>query len=288
MRLVLVIPAVLLLAASSLAAAQPRTRGGGRPSATRPSAPTTAAGHARPATRGPAPAASSGRRTIGQRPRPVSTGRPLPPPRAPAYATSPRPSRPAAGYRTPYWPYGPYPSYTPYSPYSRYHVPGGGYRRLPGLAPVVILLPGFTTVERTTVYAPGYDDGPYEPGYAPERAPGYEPGYAPERLPPATAPDVRGAPGVPAPTLTVEMPADSLLRVRWAGDDRGVVEVALLVADAARRVLATQSVLDPPYTALFDRPARAAYAGVTLTYADGASMTILQPLAPPARPRDRD
>ena len=80
--------------------------------------------------------------------------------------------------------------------------------------------------------------------------------------------------------------ADSLLRVRWTGDDQGVVEVALLVADAGRRMLATQSVLDPPYTALFDRPARGAYAGVTLTYADGGSTTILQPLFPTERRRD--
>jgi hypothetical protein len=159
-------------------------------------------------------------------------------------------------------------------------VPRHGYRRLPGLAPIVILLPGVTTVERgTTVYAPDYDQSVYDPAYDPAYDPGYEP--APVQ------PRILGGGALPvAPTLAVEMPADSLLRVRWTGDDQGVVEVALLVADAERRVLATQSVLDPPYTALFDRPARAAYAGVTLTYAGGASTTILQPLAAPARGRD--
>jgi hypothetical protein len=205
---------------------------------------------------------------------------PLPPSRGPHYyATSPRPTRPIGTF-APYWPHAPYSPYSPYYPYSPYGGRYDGYRRLPGLAPLIIILPTVTTVERSsTTYEPGYDDVTYAPGYAPE----YQPGYAP-------APEPRVIEGVvpaAARSLVVEMPADSLLRVRWSGDDRGVVEVALVVADAERRVLATQAVLDPPYTALFDRPARAAYAGVTLTYADGASTTILQPLAAPAAPARR-
>jgi hypothetical protein len=99
------------------------------------------------------------------------------------------------------------------------------------------------------------------------------------------------APGVDAATgaapLLVEPLAGSLLRLRWVGTDSTVHEVTLLIADAQRRPLVSQTVRERPYTAIFERTPRAAFIGVTVVHASGASTTTLVPMPAAAAGRDR-
>ena len=87
-----------------------------------------------------------------------------------------------------------------------------------------------------------------------------------------------------APLLDVEPVSDALLRLRWSGRSADVREVALLLLDADRALLAAQSVREAPYTAVFDRSPRAAFAGVAVTYGSGATMTTVVPLAADVAP----
>ena len=84
--------------------------------------------------------------------------------------------------------------------------------------------------------------------------------------------------------VTVDWLRDDVLRLRWTGGDSTVREVELVVADSARRVLASQRVHAAPYTAVFARDARTALVGVSVLRTDGTSTLSLAPLgAPPVR-----
>ncbi len=88
-----------------------------------------------------------------------------------------------------------------------------------------------------------------------------------------------GRPARPdADALAAEPLGGGLLRVRWSGDG-GARGVTLFVADSARRVVAAQTVHAPPFTAVFDRGAGAAFVGATVARADGGSTTTLVPRA---------
>lgn len=85
-------------------------------------------------------------------------------------------------------------------------------------------------------------------------------------------------------TLVVELIGPGVLRLTWpneapaAGTAR---EVRLFLADGDEQVLALQAIRAAPFTALFDANARAAYAGVTVLYADGRKSTTLLPFQLP-------
>ena len=98
-------------------------------------------------------------------------------------------------------------------------------------------------------------------------------------------PGARG-PAVSVP-LVVEPLAGSLLRLRWVGTDTTVREVTLLLADAQRRPLVSQTVHARPFTAVLERTAPAAFIGVAVVHADGASTTTLLPMPAAAAGRER-
>jgi hypothetical protein len=79
----------------------------------------------------------------------------------------------------------------------------------------------------------------------------------------------------PAPVL--EQLGDSLVRLRWNGDVGRVREISFVLADSARRILATQTVRAEPFTAIFDASRFAAFYGMTLIRADGVITTTLVP-----------
>jgi hypothetical protein len=79
--------------------------------------------------------------------------------------------------------------------------------------------------------------------------------------------------------LTVETLGDSV-RLSWLVAARPAREVKLFVADSARRELATRSASPASPTAVFEvatLSAPVAYAGVTVTFADGVVATTLVP-----------
>jgi hypothetical protein len=98
----------------------------------------------------------------------------------------------------------------------------------------------------------------------------------------APAPDAHAGPA----TVAVEFLRDDVLRLRWTGGDSTVREVELVVADSARRILASQRVHAPPYTAVFARDARTALVGVSVLRADGTSTLSLAPVATATPRRD--
>ncbi len=87
-------------------------------------------------------------------------------------------------------------------------------------------------------------------------------------------------------TVAVEWLRDDVLRLRWSGGDPTVREVELVIADSARRVLASQRVHAAPYTAVFARDARTALVGVGVLRTDGTSTLTLAPLGPPPEGHD--
>jgi hypothetical protein len=103
-----------------------------------------------------------------------------------------------------------------------------------------------------------------------------------ERVPARTKViDVAPPPGPDATDkspVVVEWLRDGMLRLRWTGGDAAPREVALIVADTARQVLAAQRVLGAPYTAIFERRAGLAFVGVSVVRADGSSTLTLVPL----------
>lgn len=73
---------------------------------------------------------------------------------------------------------------------------------------------------------------------------------------------------------------EGIVRLSWPGDRRGITEVGLFLADSEQQVLAVQTVRAAPFTAVFDIVASMAYAGMTVVYDDGRTVTILVPYAP--------
>lgn len=89
---------------------------------------------------------------------------------------------------------------------------------------------------------------------------------------------LQGDVGAAGDALVLErLPAD-VLRLSWRPDGRSVDEVGLFLADAGQQVLAIQTLYAPPFAALLQSTARAAYVGVTVAYADGQRTTTLLPL----------
>jgi hypothetical protein len=80
----------------------------------------------------------------------------------------------------------------------------------------------------------------------------------------------------------VEWLRDGLLRLRWTGAEPAPAEVALVVADAERRVVATQRVQRAPYTAVFEWRAGLTFVGASVVRADGSSTLTLVPLGDPS------
>jgi hypothetical protein len=79
--------------------------------------------------------------------------------------------------------------------------------------------------------------------------------------------------------LTVETAGDSV-RLSWLGANRPVREVKLFVVDSARRELATRSASPSAPVATFEvatLSAPVAFAGVTVTFADGVMTTTTVP-----------
>ena len=79
--------------------------------------------------------------------------------------------------------------------------------------------------------------------------------------------------------LTVETVGDSV-RLSWVGANRPAREVKLFVTDSARRELATRSASPSSPTATFEvstLSAPVAFAGVTVTFADGVMTTTMVP-----------
>ncbi len=107
-------------------------------------------------------------------------------------------------------------------------------------------------------------------------------GYAPEPEPARAASKlivVGGGTGGGGDALTIEAVGDSV-RLNWLGAGRATREVMLFVADSAQRKLATRSASPTAPTATFEvatLSAPVAYAGVTVTFADGVSTTTLVP-----------
>jgi hypothetical protein len=94
------------------------------------------------------------------------------------------------------------------------------------------------------------------------------------------------APTAPVATVAVDWLRDDVLRLRWDGGDPTVREVELVIADSARRVLASQRVHAAPYTAVFARDGRTALVGVSVLRTDGTSTLSLAPLGTRPEPRD--
>jgi len=260
MRASILVVTAALLVGPDAAQAQRRAGGAASPEAprsragseVRSRAPTSGEGRIpRIATPG-APTGSPGSWAGGP-----ASGRPGP------YRSTPygsKPYRATPRYPAPHRPYLPYVPYVvyPYG-YSPYGYDAYGYGAYGGLSyrvpSVVVVTPGVVPV-------------------APAAEPGAEAGY---EAPRGKLLVVGGGEG--APQLHVETAGDTLLRLRWSGGGPEVREVTLLVLDEERVLLAAQTLREAPYTALFDRSPRAAFAGVAVTYASGASTTTVVPLS---------
>jgi hypothetical protein len=289
MRALMLVATAALLVVPAPALAQRAT--GGRTSAPSPSPDAgrsrVAGGDARsraatPATPAPpprVPLGAPGSWAGGDRPRVLRPSAPGRPYRPAPYGSTPhgsRPHRPARSY--PHVPYGyaPY-GYAPYGftpfGFTPFGYPLGyyGYDAYVGTSyrvpSVVVVTPAIIPVAPT---APVVDSAAVS-GAAPA-APG-------GRL------LVVGG-GTGAPLLEVEAAGDSLLTLRWTGKGADVREVTLLLLDADRALLAAQTVRAAPYRAIFVRNPNAAFAGVAVTYAGGASTTTVVPLSPEGSGRD--
>ncbi len=90
---------------------------------------------------------------------------------------------------------------------------------------------------------------------------------------------VIGGGGSGGDALTIESLGDSV-RLNWLGANRPAREVRLFVADSAQRQLATRSASPAAPTATFEiatLSAPVAFAGVTVTFADGVTTTTMVP-----------
>jgi hypothetical protein len=81
--------------------------------------------------------------------------------------------------------------------------------------------------------------------------------------------------------LDVESVSAGIVRLTRRDDGQPVSEVTLFVADSDSRIVASQTLRDPPFTALFDVSPRLAFAGVTVLYVDGVRTTTVVPFAAP-------
>ena len=110
--------------------------------------------------------------------------------------------------------------------------------------------------------------------------------YAPESEPPRAAPKlivIGGGTGGGGDALTIETVGDSV-RLSWLGANRPAREVKLFVADSTQRQLATRIASPSAPTATFEVATLStpvAFAGVTVTFADGVTTTTMVPYRGP-------
>ncbi len=245
--------------------------------------------------------------------RPMDAGRPSIPTNGVRLESRPAPATrpgyaPRPGYTPPTgfgsgpgsWPHRGYerPRPVPVEPWQHRRDPGYGPGRRTARPRVIVVEPygaygygayGYGAYD--TYFGSGYTTGSYGSGYTGSYAP---PSTRPvESQVDEETTDVDDEYEPPAPTrvlvvpaatpaaasIAVERVAGSLIRLRWTGHEAGVREVALVVADASRRVLATQTVREAPYSAVFENAGRVAFVGTTVVRADGVSTMTLVPLA---------
>ncbi|HEX5071832.1 MAG TPA: hypothetical protein VFW03_01430 [Gemmatimonadaceae bacterium] len=121
---------------------------------------------------------------------------------------------------------------------------------------------------------PYFDYGYYESAYAEAAEQSSEPTHTGSKLI-----VVGGGTTSGGDALTIETLGDSV-RLSWLGANRPVREVKLFVADSAHRELATRSASPMAPTATFEvstLSAPVAFAGVAVTFADGAMTTTTIP-----------
>jgi hypothetical protein len=121
---------------------------------------------------------------------------------------------------------------------------------------------------------PYWDYGYYGSTYAEPSEQSYEPAHVGSKLI-----VVGGGTTGAGDALTIETVGDSV-RLSWLGANRPVRDVKLFVADSAHRELATRSASPMAPTATFEvatLSAPVAFAGVTVTFADGAVTTTTIP-----------
>jgi hypothetical protein len=152
-----------------------------------------------------------------------------------------------------------------------YPVIVGPTYQVPAPAPAVVHIPYYYPVPAPAAPAAPAPERPAPPPYDPTQS----------RMVMIGAGEDGGA-GV---LRLVELAGDTL-GITWLGTSRPIRSAALLVADADRRTLRTGMVdlerRDARFAlATLERPA--AYAGVTLVFADGATQTVLVPLPSRAR-----
>ena len=157
------------------------------------------------------------------------------------------------------------------SPYGDAYVPDGSYDR-------GSIVRGYDThafgSASTTTYTGSYAPGASHVAF-PVGADTTYVRYVP--TPPANAPEMPSPAAVTS--LAAERIGGSMLRLRWTGHEPRVREVTFVVADAARRVLATQTVRAAPWSAVFDNGTRIAFLGTTVVHTDGVSTPTLVPIA---------
>jgi hypothetical protein len=120
-----------------------------------------------------------------------------------------------------------------------------------------------------------YFDYGYGSTYTEPAAESYEPPRAASKLIVVGGGSTTGS----GDALTIEALGDSV-RLSWLGANRPVREVKLFVADSTRRELATRSASPMAPTATFEvatLSAPVAFAGVAVTFADGAMTTTTVP-----------
>jgi hypothetical protein len=120
-----------------------------------------------------------------------------------------------------------------------------------------------------------YFDYGYGSTYTEPTAESYEPPRAASKLIVVGGGSTTGG----GDALTIEALGDSV-RLSWLGANRPVREVKLFVADSTRRELATRSASPMAPTATFEvatLSAPVAFAGVAVTFADGAMTTTTVP-----------
>ena len=121
---------------------------------------------------------------------------------------------------------------------------------------------------------PYFDYGYYSTTYTEPAVESYAPARAAAKLI-----VVGGGSASGGDALTVETEGDSV-RLSWLGANRPVREVKLFVADSAHRELATRSASPTAPVATFEvatLSAPVAFAGVTVTFADGVMTTTTVP-----------
>ena len=129
----------------------------------------------------------------------------------------------------------------------------------------------------TVPFVYGYYGDYYESTYVESAAGAYAPEPASRAAPKLIV--IGGGSGGGGDALTVETLGDSV-RLSWLVAGRPAREVKLFVADSTRRELATRSANPSSPTAVFEvatLSSPVAFAGVTVTFADGVVTTTMVP-----------